>query len=142
MFYRVWKGQRDYMDRQMMAEALRTLALTQEQLWRADRGDRFQHTTEEMRTIAFAMIAEVLELSDEIGWKSWKPAPIVDKQRVLEEYADVMAFFGTLTALVIVRCGFSPEQLVEAYLEKAEINRNRFRDRPYGVDRWIPEEER
>lgn len=129
---------------QEIAESLRKLALTQEQLWREDRGERFQHTTEEMRTIAFALIAEVLELSDEIGWKSWKPAPIINRERVLEEYADVLSFFGTLTAIVISGCRITPEELAEAYNRKVAINHERFRVREVGediFDKWAPKED-
>lgn len=115
-----------------MAAGLRFLAQSQAELWKRDRGESFTGTAEEVRTIAFALIAETLEVSDELGWKSWKPIKKLtpeDKVRVVAEFADVMAFFGTYAALIINRLGVFPEDLVRAYLEKVEENYRRFDER-------------
>lgn len=115
-----------------MSAGLRLLAQSQAEVWRRDRGESFTGTAEEVRTVAFALIAETLEVSDELGWKSWKPIKKLtpeDKVRVVAEFADVMAFFGTYAALIINRLGVFPEDLVQAYLEKVEENYRRFDER-------------
>lgn len=118
-----------------MATGLRLLAQSQAALWRRDRGESFTGTAEEVRTIAFALIAETLEVSDELGWKSWKPVKKLtpeDKIRVVAEFADVMAFFGTYAALIINRLDVFPEDLIQAYLEKVQENYRRFDERDAG----------
>jgi NTP pyrophosphatase (non-canonical NTP hydrolase) len=115
-----------------MSAGLRLLARSQLDVWKRDRGISFIGTTEEVRTIAFALIAETLELSDELGWKSWKPPKIADKDRILGEYADLLAFLGTYTAYIISVIGVYPEELVQAYLEKVEENYRRFDERDAG----------
>jgi NTP pyrophosphatase (non-canonical NTP hydrolase) len=118
-----------------MSAGLLLLAQSQAALWRRDRGESFTGTAEEVRTIAFALIAETLEVSDELGWKSWKPTKKLtpeDKMRVVAEFADVMAFFGTYAALIINRLDVFPEDLVRAYLEKVEENYRRFNERDAG----------
>jgi NTP pyrophosphatase (non-canonical NTP hydrolase) len=133
------------MDQEYLAFSLKRLAEIQMGLWIEDRGDSFHKTTEEVRTISFALIGEILELGNELHWKSWKPTPdTVDKERIKEEFADVMAFFGSLAALVLDRLGIFPEELVEAYLAKVAINKQRFEERDQRIKvriRIIQEEE-
>jgi dimeric dUTPase (all-alpha-NTP-PPase superfamily) len=90
----------------------------------------------QIATYTVAMTDEVLELAREIGWKPWKLRAEVNHQRVLEEMADVIAFFGTWLDIVQTVTGASTEEIWSAYLEKAELNRQRFEGhvRGYGVE--------
>jgi hypothetical protein len=120
-----------------MAAALRVLCQRQLELWQKDRGvEGFSGTTEEVRTVSLALMAEVLELANELGWKSWKPRQEIDRERVLDEWADCFAFFGTLTAYVINRMGIYPEELILGYFTKLAENHRRFDERD---KEWINE---
>jgi dimeric dUTPase (all-alpha-NTP-PPase superfamily) len=115
-----------------MAASLRVLCQKQIELWQKDRKvEGFAGNTEEVRTISFALVAEILELANELGWKSWKPRQALDRERVVDEWADCFAFMGTLTAYIISQVGVYPEELIEAYFTKLNENHRRFdaRDR-------------
>jgi NTP pyrophosphatase (non-canonical NTP hydrolase) len=110
-----------------MATSLRVLCQKQIDLWRKDRGvEGFAGNTEEVRTISFALVAEILELANELGWKSWKPRQVIDRERVVDEWADCLAFLGTLTAYIISQVGVYPEELIRAYFVKLRENHRRF----------------
>jgi NTP pyrophosphatase (non-canonical NTP hydrolase) len=89
-------------------------------------------TNKQVTEMAFALNGEVFELAQELGWKSWKDNPELDikqVEKIAEEFADIMAFFGALTVLVQRRTGLTIENLVTAYLLKSYKNVQRF----YGV---------
>lgn len=91
----------------------------------------------DVATFSFAMVDEVTELAKELGWKPWKSAQVHDRERILDEYADVVAFFGTLTNLVMRATGATAEDLAEAYARKTEVNRSRFRGEVAGYERPV-----
>ena len=113
-----------------MSAALRVLCQKQVELWQKDRQvEGFAGNTEEVRTISFALVAEILELANELGWKSWKPHQLIDRERVIDEWADCFAFFGTLTAYILTQVGVYPEELIQGYFRKLEENHRRFDER-------------
>jgi dimeric dUTPase (all-alpha-NTP-PPase superfamily) len=77
--------------------------------------------------IAHALTGEVHELIDEIGqWKPWKkPKPELNKDRVLDEAADILAFLGNLLAYTLEQVDATPEELSHAYVKKTQINKDR-----------------
>lgn len=78
---------------------------------------------------AFALMGEVFELAQELGWKRWKENPeLTDEKRreIAEEFADILAFLGLLTYLVCKRANLTPDDLERAYWEKTEKNLRRF----------------
>lgn len=78
---------------------------------------------------AYAMIEEVHELVKEVGWKSWKANPVITDElvkRITDEYADVLAFQGLLTHLIMLRTGINAIELAEAYESKVTKNIKRF----------------
>jgi len=77
-------------------------------------------------TYGFAFIKEVTELMDELGWKPWKPRKPIDRARVADEFADILAFLGLLTIYVIRLAGLTPEELAMAYMRKSDVNVARF----------------
>lgn len=114
---------------EVMVDTLRLLSRYQSELWRKDRLEGFTGSTEEVRTLGFALIAEILEFTNELGWKSWKPAPQVNRDAAIEEWADILAFFGSLTALMMTKLSVYPEELVRAYFLKKAENHRRFEER-------------
>lgn len=68
-----------------------------------------------------ALIHEVTEWMDEMGWKPWKGKQPIKVERVTDEWADVLAFLGILLYYMEQR-GVSMEDLAEAYAEKTLTN--------------------
>jgi hypothetical protein len=93
-------------------------------------------TRADVATYVVAMNDELLELAREIGWKTWKPVPTIDRERVLDEMADVTAFFGTWLDITRRVTGASLDEIWEHYEKKARINLERFAGRVegYGVE--------
>lgn len=67
---------------------------------------------ETITAYAYGLTEEIHEVVREIGWKPWKTPSIPDKARVIEEYADVLAFLGILTVNLAEACAVSPEEFV------------------------------
>lgn len=83
-----------------------------------------------VRTYAFALCDEIHELAAELGWKPWKTNGTIDRQKVLDEYADVWAFFAILTGLVEQLTGASSEELAMGYRVKAQQFVGRYQTAP------------
>lgn len=78
---------------------------------------------------AFALQGEIFELVQELGWKSWKDNPDMtteQKEKIAEEFADVVAFFGNLINMVCGRTGLDTRDLAAAYQRKVLKNVARF----------------
>lgn len=82
-----------------------------------------------------ALSGEVHELAAELGWKPWKPSAEIDRAKVLDEFADVIAFFGSLAALVADATDASPEEMWEAYRKKTLVSHERFTGKVLGYAR-------
>lgn len=78
---------------------------------------------------SFALIGEVFELAQELGWKDWKDNKEMTAEHravIAEEFADILAFLGYLLHLVVTRADLSVDVLAEAYFAKTEKNVARF----------------
>lgn len=85
-------------------------------------------SNDQVTRAAFALTGEVFELAQELGWKNWKDNPEMtpeQKARILEEYADVVAFFGLMTYYVLRRTEVSPREIEAAYWHKTRKNIDR-----------------
>lgn len=99
-------------------------------------------SADQVRQYSFAMVDEVTEWAKEMGWKDWKPDPAMTderRQRILDEFADIIAFFGTLSELTALKTGATPDEIAAAYTKKVQINLKRFAGEVegYGVRRVV-----
>lgn len=63
---------------------------------------------------AFALISELIEQSNEIGWKPWATARYVNRDQFISEMVDLLHFAGNI--LRMVEC--TGEELTAAYKAK------------------------
>ena len=82
-------------------------------------------TADQLRTYFLALIIELGELVQELNWKPWKESKSINKERVADEFADVLAFLGIILEY-LDRMGVSPQDIAEQYAVKTEVNVNRF----------------
>lgn len=94
-----------------------------------------------VRTVAFALIVEITELAQKVGWKPWKIDPEPSREDILDEFADVTAYFGTLAGIVMSRTGCSIQDLETAYMVKHARNWERFSGSVSGYVPQIPQSE-
>lgn len=91
--------------------------------------EKLDHLNTDPDTLArygVALQIEVSEFVNELPWKVWKRKdPDVD--RVVDEFADVLAFLGTWVNLLGLM-GISPTRLALAYAEKTRVNQARIID--------------
>lgn len=80
---------------------------------------------ETTRTYILAAIHEMHELLDELDWKLWTPAKPLNKERIADEFADILAFLGIIEWVLFHRVGLTPEELAKAYKAKTKENAER-----------------
>ena len=85
---------------------------------------------ETTRSYILATIVELTELMDELDWKMWTPPKTLDKDRIADEFADILAFLGIIQWILFHRVGLTSEDLARAY--KAKTKENARRAREYG----------
>lgn len=76
------------------------------------------------RTHSFALIAELVEASEEIGWKPWAKgdkAQYINREAYLKELVDAWHFFMNTWLLA----GGTAEELYEMYMAKRTVNERR-----------------
>lgn len=120
---------------------LRTLVANQLIIRKIMEGDNLPSDKNIVRTVSFALIGEILELSNELGWKPWRGSAAPSKEKILDEFADVTAYYATLASIVMDRCGVSSDELAEAYMRKLYINLDRARGNVPGYVPIIPARE-
>lgn len=85
---------------------------------------------EDFRTAALALIVEIGELVNESRWKPWRnyssEVSSEERERVLDEFADVLHMLAWMMRNAAVRFDFTTEDVTETYLAKARENRARF----------------
>lgn len=81
-------------------------------------------TKEGVAVVAAALQVELGEFINELDWKPWKKHH-VDREAVVEEFADIMAFLGLLMLHLEARYGITVEDLADAYLTKSVKNVDR-----------------
>jgi len=77
------------------------------------------------RSYVLALVHEVHELLDELNWKMWKPNKPINRERVLDEFADILAFLGVMEMILYHRLGITPDELAHAYRNKTKENQRR-----------------
>ena len=94
------------------------------------------HFDEALRTYALALQVELAEFIQELNWKPWKKAKAPDYDRVMDEFADVLAFLGHILRLLHA-LDIGPYQLADAFQMKTKINFTRlsgYGDDDYNLD--------
>lgn len=76
---------------------------------------------EYFRTMTAALVFELGEMSNEIGWKTWGTDRTINRDNYIKEAVDVMHFIGNLLILV----GCTDEELNAAYNAKMKVNMER-----------------
>lgn len=117
-----------------LARLLDYLTADQRTNYRMVHGIELTADPDDVRIVGMALVDEVMELCKELGWKPWKPNHTADEEKILEEFADVVCFFGTLAATVMERTGCTAADLQEAYKRKQLKNRARFRGEVPGYE--------
>jgi hypothetical protein len=82
-------------------------------------------TKDAVRTYTLAMIVETSEFLQTLNWKPWKDMKNLDKDRIVDEFADILAFQGILVHYLFC-LGITPGELAEAYAKKSVVNIERF----------------
>lgn len=73
---------------------------------------------EYFRTMVAALVFELGEVSNEIGWKTWGTDRTIDRERYISEMVDVLHFAGNL----LILAGCTDEELNTAYNKKLQVN--------------------
>lgn len=91
-------------------------------------------TKDQVRTYFMCMMVETMELMNELNWKPWKKDREIDVSRVVDEFADVLAFLGVILNY-LEALGISEADLARAYQDKSQLNVHRFKGKVegYGV---------
>ena len=80
---------------------------------------------------ACGVIEETMEYLNSIGFKSWRPNPLPEKDQ-LEEITDVLFFYLEL----IILSGFTWSQIETEYHRKHAVNLKRYEDGKKGDYSW------
>lgn len=84
---------------------------------------------------ALALVKEVSELTDEVGWKKWaEPRGWVNRENALKEAVDVAHFLANILCAI----GVTDDEWVAAYQAKQAVNRERQRAGYDGVTGKCP----
>lgn len=111
-----------------LAIALETLAESQK-LIKVDKDSwEAKPSKDNIRQYSLAMIDEVLEYIRELGWKDWKLPRVPDPTRVVDEFADILAFMGVLLQYGIELTGTTVGDFAEAYRRKTLVNIERINE--------------
>ena len=82
-------------------------------------------------TCAFGLIEETMEYINSIGRKPWRPT-VLPKEKQLEELSDILHFYLE----IIIRSGFTWQEVVEAYPKKHAENLERYLKASKGDLSW------
>jgi NTP pyrophosphatase (non-canonical NTP hydrolase) len=75
----------------------------------------------QVHTYVTALLVEAGELMNELNWKPWKARRALDPARVLDEYADVVAFTLLVGAMLADLLGVTLGDVEAAYAKKLEV---------------------
>ena len=78
-----------------------------------------------IRTYVLAMTVELMEFVQTLDWKPWKQKSNLDIERIVDEFADILAFQGVLIYYLYL-LGISPEMIELGYRKKSIENIDRF----------------
>ena len=114
---------------QPLADALQKLAAIQHDVSMPVAGcipeDGEMPTKDGIRTYVLAMTVELMEFVQTLDWKPWKNKTNVDRDRVIDEFADILAFQGIIIHYLELM-GINPVDLAEGYRKKSIVNIERF----------------
>jgi hypothetical protein len=82
-------------------------------------------TKEAVCTYTLAMIVEITEFIQTLDWKPWKKKSKIEREKVIDEFADILAFQGILI-YYLNQMGITPEDLARGYRDKSIVNIRRF----------------
>jgi len=86
-------------------------------------------TEDVLRTYTLALMVEVGEFIQTLNWKPWrkihKQPSDAQRIKVLDEFADILAFIGVLLT-ILDAYGFSVHDIANAYSRKERTNMERF----------------
>jgi dimeric dUTPase (all-alpha-NTP-PPase superfamily) len=88
----------------------------------------------QIRGSALALIAELVEMLDETGWKPWAASNHINRDAYRGEIIDMWHFFMNLCILG----GVSPSDLYDGYIRKHNVNRERQENGYDGVSTKCP----
>jgi len=112
-----------------LSTALTTLAVVQEIVSKPVLGcippDGELPSKDAIRTYALALQIELSEFVQTLDWKPWKDKPEINKDRVIDEFADMLAFLGVII-YYLKRMDITPRQLADGYSRKSIVNIERF----------------
>ena len=116
-----------------IGQGLKALVAIEEWVQRAGGApEALEVTPENVRTFFLAWQQELHELMNEFpNWKPWKPAKTIDKRRIIDEYADVLAFQALITSY-IRKLGITPFDLTYGFINKSKTNVERLQGRIAG----------
>lgn len=100
-------------------------------LVRHESGRLDEHLEDEsvLHTYVLATIVELVEFLQTMQWKPWRVSvKEEDREHILEEFADIMAFLGVLVTVLRAK-GFSIADITNAYIRKELVNVRRFVER-------------
>ena len=128
---------------EVLAEALRILRDTEELMEvNPDRAGAGAPTPVNVAQYSLAMISEVDEYAKELQWKPWKLPRPVDAGRVVDEFADILAFLGILFGYGVQAANKTPEQFAMGFLHKSHVNIQRINEgtvQGYGGHKFHPD---
>lgn len=115
----------DFMGAQILAEGLSVIGDTQELVSGLVPGATNTPLSQsQVSTYILALLQEVHEFGNELGWKPWKVNDF-DPEKAADEFADILAFLGLFVHL-LEKGGVTPEMLANAYRKKSINNVGRF----------------
>lgn len=82
------------------------------------------------KTMFIALVCELVETMDEVGWKPWATSRFINVAKAKGEVVDQLHFVMNEALLL----GMTADELYKKYVEKNERNRARQRDGYSGVD--------
>ena len=82
-------------------------------------------TQDQIRTYALALMIETSEFVQELNWKPWKENKAINQERIIDEFADILAFTGILL-VYLDRLGIPMQELALGYVKKTRVNVDRF----------------
>jgi dimeric dUTPase (all-alpha-NTP-PPase superfamily) len=84
-------------------------------------------TSEQLGLYAYALISELVEMTQELNWKPWKKTPQgVDIEKVQDEFADILCFIGVMLTFLRRFYDIDTRMLGDAYKKAVIKNIGRF----------------
>lgn len=86
-----------------------------------------------IKDMSFALIKELSEATDEVGWKSWAKSRHINEEKYVGELIDMLHFLINLFLVTGMDPSTIADTIYDKYWVKSEINAQRQRDGYDGV---------